>query len=224
MPTCRFPGSCRAECLCEGKKEAESVGSPRGGRSVLTVRRLGKARAAEKKGAVLSGDPRRGEVQALQGNELILPVAQADVFGMLNLTAPVRGRMDAGEMVMSGVVTLTEDAGGDDGGRVHGVDTGLVQRYEVEAREHADIRHYGGVVFTVTVAAGGDLIYDADVELRASLYHGLGVFGHAAVENAAVGINGVGNGVEVAGGDAAAAAYAHIVVDEGLAVFTERNG
>ena len=48
--------------------------------------------------------------RGLERYQLIVPIAEADGFGMLDLAAPVRGGVDAGKMVAVRVPALSEDA------------------------------------------------------------------------------------------------------------------
>ena len=100
----------------------------------------------------------------------------------------------------------------------------MVQGHGVEAGEHADVGHHGGIVLGVAVAVGRDLVDDAHMEVRAALDDGLGVFGHALVEDDALGVEGIADGVEVAHADAAAAAGAQVMVDAGLVVVADADG
>lgn len=90
---------------------------------------------------------------------------------MPDLAAPVRRGMDAGEVVMVVVITLAESAGGNGRSGVDGINAGMVESHGIEAGEHAEIRHHGGIVFTVAVAAGRDLVDDADMEMRTSVHN-----------------------------------------------------
>ena len=94
-----------------------------------------------------------------------------------------------------------------------GVHAGLVERERVGRGEHAHVGDDRCVVARMTVAGGGDVADQRDVEGRPSVHHGLGVFGHAAVELLHGRVLREVDGVEVAGADAAAAAHAVRVVD-----------
>ena len=97
-----------------------------------------------------------------------------------------------------------------------GVHAGLVERERVGRGEHAHVGDDRCVVARMTVAGGGDVADQRDVEGRPSVHHGLGVFGHAAVELLHGRVLREVDGVEVAGADAAAAAHAVRVVDRHL--------
>ena len=100
-----------------------------------------------------------------------------------------------------------------------GIHAGLVQSHRVKGREHADVGQNRCVVIAMTVAVGGNIHGQIDMEAGTVLAHGLGVFCHLAVQLVAGIPFIVADGVEGAGADAAAAALADILVDMGLVVF-----
>ena len=113
---------------------------------------------------------------------------------------------------------VAELAVGDGRHLLAGVGAGLVEGHGVEAGEHAHIREDGRVVFAVAVAVGADVAHQRHVEAGAAMADGLRVLGHLAVEDLVGAVVGVVDGVERAGADAAAAALALVVVDDGLVV------
>ena len=102
-------------------------------------------------------------------------------------------------------------------GSQHGVGAGAVQGHRVEAGKHADVRHDGGVVLPVTVAEGGNIHHQADVEVGTSVADRHGVLCHLAVQQGVGVVVGGVDGVKVAPADAAAAALAQVLVDDRLA-------
>ena len=99
------------------------------------------------------------------------------------------------------------------------VHAGLVQGKRVEGTEHSDIRYDRGVVFLMAVAVRRDIDYEGYVELRASVNHGLGIFGHLAVQVAHRTVVFEYDCVEIAGPQTASAAYAVLPVYAHLAFF-----
>lgn len=100
-----------------------------------------------------------------------------------------------------------------------GIGTGLVEGDRVEGSEHADVRQDGRIVFSMAVAVRRNVHDQIDVEARAVLADGLGVFRHLAVQFF-IGIPFDGfDGIEGTGADAAAAAFAQVFVDVGDVIF-----
>ena len=85
-------------------------------------------------------------------DEFVLAGAEADLFCVVEAAAPVGVGGDVGEVVVMRVLSLTKQAVRDRGLGVDRVDTGLVERHRVEARKHADVRDYRGVVLGVAVS------------------------------------------------------------------------
>ncbi len=83
--------------------------------------------------------------------EIIVAAAQADLFTIGNLAAPVRNGMDIGEMIVMDMAALTELTVDDDGRGIDGINACLVECYGVKAREHSYIRDNSGIVFCMTV-------------------------------------------------------------------------
>ena len=71
----------------------------------------------------------------------------------------------------------------------------------------------------MAVAVGADIAHQGHVEAGAPVADGLRVFGNFAVKDLVGAVVGIVNGVERAGADAAAAALALIVVDDGLVIY-----
>lgn len=100
-----------------------------------------------------------------------------------------------------------------------GIGAGLVECDRVEGSEHADVRQDGRIVFSMAVAVRRNVHDQVDVEARAVLADGLGVFRHLAVQFF-IGIPFDGfDGIEGTGADAAAAAFAQVFVDVGDVIF-----
>ena len=155
--------------------------------------------------------------------------ANAQLFRVIQAALPVGGGMHIGKVVMMILMIMLmepviQQAAGDHRCSVAGIGAGLIQSHRIKGSKHAHIGDDGSVVLAMAIAIGRNLVDDADMEAGASIHHGLGILGHLAVQIVQSAAVGVGNGVIVAGADAAAAAHAVIVIDMGLVVLIKCNG
>lgn len=143
---------------------------------------------------------------------------------MLNLAAPVGGRVEAGEVVLAGGFwLLVEEGAGEDRHGEGSVDAGLVDGDRIAAREHADIGDDGHVVLGMTVTVGRDGVQQSDVEVGAVFDDRIGILTDLVVQEVvAVGAGGA-DGVNRADTDTAATADAAVVIDAGFACM-KRDG
>ena len=99
-----------------------------------------------------------------------------------------------------------------------GVRAGLIQRHRVKGRKDADIRQDGSIVLAVAVAVGADVLHQRNMEAGTACAYGSRVLGHFAVQHL-IGAVALGiDSVKVAGTDAAAAALALGLINDGLVV------
>jgi hypothetical protein len=127
-------------------------------------------------------------------------------------------------MILVEMFPFGQDAGGNAGSVVYGVNAGFVQGDRVKTRENSDVRHYGGVIFTMAIAIGRNLINNIDVEIRTSIQNRLAVFDHFEVDILVGGTVRVRDGMKITRTDAAPAANAAVVVNKRLFVFSKGNG
>ena len=113
---------------------------------------------------------------------------------------------------------------GQRGGVQAGICTGLIQCHRVKGGKHADIRQDGGIVLAVAVAVGADVLHQTDVEAGAACADGGGILGHLAVQHLVGAVVLRVDGVKVAGTDAAAAALALCLINDGLVVLVVGDG
>ena len=127
--------------------------------------------------------PRRGAFGGgSDGDQLVGIFAQADLLGMLNLSAPCgMGEVD-GQVVQVGAVSLAGLGIGDSGLGVGSLGTGQIQSNGIEGSEHTDIGDDGDVVLSVAVAVGADIADQADVEVGTAVHNCLGVLGNLVVQ------------------------------------------
>jgi len=157
----------------------------------------------------------------LDYDKFILARAQTDLFGMREAGAPFRFRARISKMI----VVVHKSFFGEVFGKLAArqglglhtcVHTGLIKGQRVKRGEHANVWQNRRVIFAMAVAVGRDIDNQRDVEVRATLHHGLGVFGHFTVEHFNGGVKAEGDSVEVARPKAAPTAYAVVVVYGGL--------
>ena len=105
-----------------------------------------------------------------------------------------------------------------------GIGAGLIQRHRIKGCKDADIRQDGCIVLAVAVAVGADVLHQRNVEAGTACAYGSRVLGHFAVQHL-IGAVALGiDGVKVTGTDAAAAALALGLVNDGLVVCIVGNG
>ena len=104
------------------------------------------------------------------------------------------------------------------------IDAGLIQGDGVKGGQHADVRQDGGVIFIMAVTVRGYVHDEADMEAGAAMAHRGGVLRDLAAEVLIGGVVDIGDGIEGAGADAAAAALAQVGVDMGFAVLVIEDG
>ena len=105
---------------------------------------------------------------------------------------------------------------------VTGINTGLVERHRIKGSEHSDIGNDRHVVYAVAVAHGRNIHDEADMEGRAVLHNGFGIFRHFTVENDVALVIGRLNGIYGTCADAAAAAETFVPINAHFAVFKNR--
>jgi len=121
-------------------------------------------------------------------DQFIRSGSQTDLFGVAEATAPFRFWRGIDEMVvmvdeMRLVEIVRQLAIRQRGCSQAGIGTGLVEGQWVERGKHADVGQDGGVVLAVAVTVGRNINHQGDVELRPARHNGLGIFGHAVIEN-----------------------------------------
>ena len=116
-----------------------------------------------------------------------------------------------------GVDVVVELAAGQGRSGQTSVGAGLIESQSVDRCEHTDVGQDRGIVLGVAVAVGRDVHHDRDVELRATIHHGLRILGHTAVEHRRGLLVLKADGIEVTSAQAAAATYAVGVIDLHLA-------
>ena len=154
-------------------------------------------------------------------NQLIFAVAHSHFDCVFQAAFPVGVWMRVSEMVVVAVFLFGEDAAADHRLTVDCICAGLIQSDRVKGSEHADVGDNRDIVFRVAVAIRGDVDHQTDVEIGTSVNDCVGVLGDFVVED------GVGlvltsfHCILRAGADAASAADALVVVDDGtlLGVF-----
>ena len=105
-----------------------------------------------------------------------------------------------------------------------GIGAGLIQRHRIKGCKDADIRQDGCIVLAVAVAVGADVLHQRNMEAGTAGAHGSRILGHLAVQHL-IGAVALGiDSVKVAGTDAAAAALALGLVNDGLVVCIVGDG
>lgn len=107
---------------------------------------------------------------------------------------------------------------------VAGVHTCLVKSHWIEACEHSDIRQDRHVILSVAVTVRRNVDHQIDVEVRASVYDRLGVFGDLHVKLFYCGRVLIEDGVEIAGAKAASASDTLPMGDRRMTVLIKRDG
>lgn len=105
---------------------------------------------------------------------------------------------------------------------IHKVSTRLVKRNRVEGSQHADIGHYGSIVFSMAVAEGGYIHDQADVETGSAVAHSQRVFRHLLVQVLHAGIIDSIDCIHGTHAQATPAADAFIGIDSSLAISDTR--
>ena len=104
------------------------------------------------------------------------------------------------------------------------VHTSPVKSHRIEACEHSDIRQDRHVILSVAVTVRRNVDHQIDVEVRASVYDRLGVFGDLHVKLFYCGRVLIEDGVEIAGAKAASASDTLLMGDRRMTVLIKRDG
>ena len=105
-----------------------------------------------------------------------------------------------------------------------GIGAGLIQRHRIKGCKDADIRQDGCIVLAVAVAVGADVLHQRNMEAGTACAYGSRVLGHFAVQHLIGAVALRIDSVKVAGTDAAAAALALGLVNDGLVVCIVGDG
>ena len=146
-------------------------------------------------------------------DQFIFACTDTDFFGMFEARFPFAFRCGVLEMVvmvveiraMHAVIQL---ASRHRSGRKTSIYASLVECQRVLGDKHTDVREDRRVVFRMAIAIRGDVQYQRDMEMRASVYHRLGIFRHLVVEELGCMIVGRVDGIEITCRDASSASQA----------------